>query len=84
MWMLPLYLHVNQKSDYDDMTFISRAACMIYFIISFKLSHDSAKITNIPHSIAPDKRNIQVYIFLISPRNSLLNLVLLIPDMPGL
>ena len=19
MWMLPLYLHVNQKSDYDDM-----------------------------------------------------------------
>ena len=20
MWMLPLYLHVNQKSDYDDMT----------------------------------------------------------------
>ena len=18
MWMLPLYLHVNQKSDYDD------------------------------------------------------------------
>ena len=21
MWMLPLYLHVNQKSDYDDMIF---------------------------------------------------------------
>ena len=22
MWMLPLYLHVNQKSDYDDMIYI--------------------------------------------------------------
>ena len=21
MWMLPLYLHVNQKSDYDDMMY---------------------------------------------------------------
>ena len=20
MWMMPLHLHVNQKSDYDDMT----------------------------------------------------------------
>ena len=22
MWMLPLYLHVNQKSDYDDMMMV--------------------------------------------------------------
>ena len=22
MWMLPLYLHVNQKFDYDDMIFV--------------------------------------------------------------
>ena len=22
MWMLPLYLHVNQKSDYDDMIYM--------------------------------------------------------------
>ena len=25
MWMLPLYLHVNQKSDYDDMMMILNA-----------------------------------------------------------
>ena len=23
MWMLPLYLHINQKSDYDDMTVLA-------------------------------------------------------------
>ena len=22
MWMMPLHLHVNQKSDYDDITLI--------------------------------------------------------------
>ena len=25
MWMLPLYLHVNQKSDYDDMNIYNHA-----------------------------------------------------------
>ena len=24
MWMLPLYLHINQKSDYDDMMMIAQ------------------------------------------------------------
>ena len=31
MWMLPLYLHVNQKSDYDDMM-----TCYIENLLNFK------------------------------------------------
>ena len=31
MWMLPLYLHVNQKSDYDDDDmFLSRNKKIMY------------------------------------------------------
>ena len=33
MWMLPLYLHVNQKSDYDDMISMS---CIRYCGYSFE------------------------------------------------
>ena len=29
MWMLPLYLHVNQKSDYDDDFIISVTLCIV-------------------------------------------------------
>ena len=28
MWMLPLYLHVNQKSDYDDMLKGANCICL--------------------------------------------------------
>ena len=37
MWMLPLYLHVNQKSDYDMM--------MMFFVAKYHFqTHSGAKI----------------------------------------
>ena len=32
MWMLPLYLHVNQKSDYDDMIMMMMALFQLHFL----------------------------------------------------
>ena len=34
MWMMPLHLHVNQKSDYDDMRNVKNHViiCLIYNI----------------------------------------------------
>ena len=35
MWMMPLHLHVNQKSDYDDDDDSSILTCKAVFLITF-------------------------------------------------
>ena len=35
MWMLPLYLHVNQKSDYDDDDMSKLQMQIIFFFFFF-------------------------------------------------
>ena len=49
MWMLPLYLHVNQKSDYDDMMmFLDRLWLLklLYYILNREIKEPHKGILN--------------------------------------
>ena len=39
MWMMPLHLHVNQKSDYDDDYELAGLLIEVLFLPQYKLSN---------------------------------------------
>ena len=45
MWMMPLHLHVNQKSDYDDMILFPGIAVFMFAFITLENNLDPVLIS---------------------------------------
>ena len=66
MWMLPLYLHVNQKSDYDMIYWVRSVYLTTLFLVQAQSSiqltstcaHSSARNDNCPSCISGRERMI--------------------------
>ena len=55
IWMLPLYLHVNQKSDYDDDMKVPGYFLVLLCFIEIPVLHaNSVDPDQTPHSVASD------------------------------
>ena len=61
MWMLPLYLHVNQKSDYDDDYTPDIRSMWGYIVFAFQFVRSYARMSVRTFVRSPFRHRVKVF-----------------------